>query len=57
MATCTPQRVLVQYNNFDFLYDMTKLNEMARNELTAKCHNLEKILSHNDSYDLIGIEL
>jgi len=30
---------------------MKKLNEMAMNELMAKCQKLEKILSHNDSYD------
>ena len=36
---------------------MMKLNEMARNKMVAKCQNLEKILSHNGSYDLNGIEL
>ena len=36
---------------------MNKLNQMANNELMAKCKNLENILSHDDSNDLNGIEL
>jgi len=37
----------VHHNNFGFIYDMIKLNEMARNELVAKCQNPEEILSHS----------
>jgi hypothetical protein len=47
----------VHHENFGFLYDMKKLNEIAKNELMEKCTKLEKILSQNDSSDLNGIEL
>ena len=36
---------------------MKKLDNMAKNELQAKCKKLENILSHNNSSDLNGIEL
>ncbi|CAM4484310.1 unnamed protein product [Caretta caretta] len=43
---------------FGFLYDITKFNEIGKQEqLMTNCKNLESLLKHGDSFDLNGLEL
>ncbi|XP_026502970.1 zinc finger MYM-type protein 1-like [Terrapene carolina triunguis] len=46
------------HEQFGFLYDITKFNEIGKQEqLMTKCKNLESLLKHGDSSDLNGLEL
>ncbi|XP_053900850.1 uncharacterized protein LOC128845622 [Malaclemys terrapin pileata] len=46
------------YEQFGFLYDITKFSEIGKQEqLMTKCKNLESLLKHGDSFDLNGLEL
>ncbi|CAM5088949.1 unnamed protein product [Eretmochelys imbricata] len=46
------------HERFGFLYDITKVNEIGKQEQQmTKCKNLESLLKHGDSFDLNGLEL
>ncbi|XP_037755803.1 uncharacterized protein LOC119566406 [Chelonia mydas] len=46
------------HEQFGFLYDITKFNEIGKQEQQmTKFKNLESLLKHGDSFDLNGLEL
>ncbi|CAM2114335.1 unnamed protein product [Caretta caretta] len=46
------------HEQFGFLYDITKFNEIGKQEQeTTKCKNLESLLKYSDWFDLNGLEL
>ncbi|CAM5077204.1 unnamed protein product, partial [Eretmochelys imbricata] len=48
----------VHHEQFGFLYDITKFNEIGKQEQQmTKCKNLDSLQKHGDSFDLNGLEL